>query len=148
MATGLSNSLTRQIGEHLVTAELGRRGIVATPFAGNIPNIDILAFAEKVTAPIQVKAITPKSPSWQFDVRRFLEVDITPKGQIIQGKNEDLDRNLFCVFIALGDELGKDDFLHFQNGVAARSFSEKLSRETVTKEYQVYPLCHLEKRAE
>ena len=42
MATGLSTKLTRQIGEHLVTAELGRQDIVATPFSGNVPNIDIL----------------------------------------------------------------------------------------------------------
>ena len=35
--------LTRQIGEHLVAAELGRRGYVATPFAGNIPMYDRLA---------------------------------------------------------------------------------------------------------
>lgn len=36
-ATGRDMQLTRQTGEHLVAAELGRRGYVATPFAGNIP---------------------------------------------------------------------------------------------------------------
>ena len=45
MATGLSTKLTGQIGEHLVTAELGRLGIIATPFSGNVPDIDILAYA-------------------------------------------------------------------------------------------------------
>ena len=41
MATGHDNQLTRQIGEHLVAAELGRRGYVATPFAGNVPMYDL-----------------------------------------------------------------------------------------------------------
>ena len=35
MATGRDMQITRQIGEHLVVAELGRRGYVAAPFAGN-----------------------------------------------------------------------------------------------------------------
>ncbi|HEY5505683.1 MAG TPA: hypothetical protein VIK28_11045 [Sedimentisphaerales bacterium] len=43
MKSGYSNQVTRQIGEHLVVAELGRRGILATPFAGNVPDYDILA---------------------------------------------------------------------------------------------------------
>jgi DNA modification methylase len=34
MASGLSNKLIGQVGEFLVCAELGRRGFVATPFAG------------------------------------------------------------------------------------------------------------------
>jgi hypothetical protein len=33
--TGREMQLTRQIGEHLLAAELGRRDYVATPFAGN-----------------------------------------------------------------------------------------------------------------
>ena len=49
MATGLSTKLTGQIGEHLVTAELGRLGIIATPFSGNVPEIDILAFANNIS---------------------------------------------------------------------------------------------------
>ena len=35
--------LSKQLSEHLVAAELARRGIVATPFSGNVPDIDILA---------------------------------------------------------------------------------------------------------
>ena len=33
MATGREMHLTRQIGEHLVAAELGRLGYIAAPFA-------------------------------------------------------------------------------------------------------------------
>jgi len=35
--------LTRQIGEHLVAAELERMGYIAAPFAGNGPMYDLLA---------------------------------------------------------------------------------------------------------
>jgi hypothetical protein len=34
--------LTKQIGEHLVVAELGRNGLIATPFAGNVQNFDLV----------------------------------------------------------------------------------------------------------
>jgi hypothetical protein len=46
-----------------VAAELGRRGLIATPFAGNVPIFDLLAVDEKGRAiPIQVKTIN--GPSW------------------------------------------------------------------------------------
>lgn len=40
MATGRQNKLTGQLAEHLVCAELGRRGLIATPFSGNVPTFD------------------------------------------------------------------------------------------------------------
>ena len=56
MATGRGMQLTRQAGKHLVVAELGRRGYVATPFSGNIPMFDVLAADLRGRAvPIQVK---------------------------------------------------------------------------------------------
>jgi hypothetical protein len=114
MATGLSYKLTGQIGEHLVTAELGRRGIIATPFSGNVPDIDILAHANGVTGHIQVKAIN--KDSWQFDIRRFLNVDLTGKGQVVRGANRKLDRKIYCIFVALGEKLGEDRFYIFKLG--------------------------------
>jgi len=90
MAIGLSTQLTRQIGEHLVTAELGRKGIIATPFAGNVPEIDIVAHANGVTTGIQVKSIN--KGAWQFDIRKFLNVELKPTGQTVKGKNQDLER--------------------------------------------------------
>ncbi len=115
MSTGLSNKLTGQIGEHLVTAELGRRGIIATPFSGNVPDIDILAHANGVTGHIQVKAINADS-SWQFDIHRFLDVSLTEKGQTVKGINQELDRKIICVFISLGAKLGEDKFYVFKQG--------------------------------
>jgi len=114
MATGLSTQLTAKIGEHLVTAELARRGIVATPFSGNVPDIDILAFASRIAVPIQVKTINKYS--WQFDIRKFLDVKLTSKGQKVLGKNRNLDRKLICVFVALGGELGQEEFYIFRLG--------------------------------
>ena len=64
MVTGRSTQLARQIGEHLVAAELGRMRFIATPFAGNVPNFDLLVANEAGTAiPVEVKAIN--GPSWQ-----------------------------------------------------------------------------------
>jgi hypothetical protein len=114
MATGLKIQLTGQIGEHLVTAELGRRGIIATPFAGNVPEIDILAFANGISSPIQVKAIN--GVSWQFDIRRFLDVELKKTCQKILGKNKQLDRKLMCIFVDLGEKLGQDEFYIFRYG--------------------------------
>ena len=114
MATGLNNKLTGQIGEHLVTAELGRRGIIATPFAGNVPDIDILAYANGKTAHIQVKAINKSS--WQFDIRSFLNIEMMKSGQRVLGINTNLDRKIICVFVAIGDALGQDRFYIFKWG--------------------------------
>ena len=48
--------LSKQLSEHLVAAELARRGIVATPFSGNVPDIDIFAFKSGKSISVQVKS--------------------------------------------------------------------------------------------
>jgi len=57
-------------GEHFVAAELHRRGAYAVTFAGNMPEIDILASdsAQSRTVAIQVK--TRASGTWQTDTRK------------------------------------------------------------------------------
>lgn len=131
MATGLSSKLTGQIGEHLVTAELGRKGIIATPFSGNVPDIDILAHANGVTGHVQVKAINGNS--WQFDVRKFLDVVVTEKGQKVNGLNRSLDRKVFCIFVSLGAELGQDKFYVFKQGWLQDYFAENYVRRQPPK---------------
>jgi hypothetical protein len=71
----MSNTqITRQIGEHLVVAELGRHGIIATPFAGNMPFYDIVALTQTGRSIyIQVKAIN--SGDWQMNANHFLVVE-------------------------------------------------------------------------
>jgi len=108
MATGRSIQLTRQIGEHLVAAELGRRGLIATPFAGNVPEFDLLvATDDGRSMPVQVKAIN--GPSWQFNAAKFLEIIIDDGFQTVLGPRKDVYRDLICVFVLL-QTAGSDVF--------------------------------------
>jgi len=103
MATGYKTQLTKQIGEHLVVSKLGRLGIIATPFAGNVPDFDILASdLSGNTIPIQVKTIN--GPSWQFNVTNFLNIEINEKEQVILGKVKLKYPELICVFVFLKED--------------------------------------------
>lgn len=118
MATGRSNQLTRQIGEHLVVAELGRMGIIASPFAGNVPQFDLLASTPDGKAfPIQVKAIN--GPSWQFNAFAFLRLDIKGDRQTVLGLRRDLDRSIVCVLVLLVSP-GRDVFYTLTTGELQR----------------------------
>lgn len=100
MATGNSNQLTRQIGEHLVAAKLGRLGLFAAPFAGNVPEFDlVVANASGQSLLIQVKAIN--GPSWQFDANTFLNIEMVGNRQVVKGKKKLNNPNLVCVFVLL-----------------------------------------------
>jgi hypothetical protein len=84
MATGRGMQLTRQIGEHLVAAELGRLGYIAAPFAGNVPMYDLLAADSRGYAtPVQVKAIN--GGSWQFSADSFLNIEVVNGEQVVKG---------------------------------------------------------------
>ena len=108
MATGRNTQLTRQIGEHLVAAELGRKNLIATPFAGNVPQFDLLVATEDGRAmPIQVKAIN--GPSWQFNAANYLQIDIKEGFQTVLGPRADIYRDLVCVFVRLRAP-GTDEF--------------------------------------
>ena len=73
--SGHSNKLAGQIGEYLVCAELGRRGLIATPFSGNVPSFDVLAADEQCRAvPIQVKA--SRGDSWPSDARSWMNLEL------------------------------------------------------------------------
>jgi hypothetical protein len=75
MATGLSNKLAGQIGEFLACAELGKRGVVATPFAGNVPEFDLVATGPDLkTIPIQVK--TTRSDTWPSAASLWLDIEV------------------------------------------------------------------------
>lgn len=106
MATGRNTQLTRQVGEHFVASELGRRNIFATPFAGNVPHFDLLASTQEGRVfPVQVKAIN--GSSWQFDAASFLHIRIENDFQTVVGPRKDLDRSIACVLVLL-KEAGKD----------------------------------------
>ncbi len=108
MATGLENKLTGAIGEFLVAAELCRRGLLATPFAGNVPHYDIIASGQRGGhLAIQVKAIN--GSTWQFDVRRFLKVQRKGRRQVPIGMEREPYPGLVCVLVALSKS-GSDRF--------------------------------------
>lgn len=112
MATGRSMQLTKQIGEYLVVAELGRRGLIATTFTGNVPDFDILAIDEEYrTIPIQVKTI--RGVSWQFDARSFLKIEMNNERQEVAGKTNLQYADFPCVFVKLIGQ-GRDGFYVFR----------------------------------
>lgn len=112
MATGTSTQLTRQIGEHLVAAKLGRYGLFATPFAGNVPEFDlVVANAVGQSSLVQVKAIN--GPSWQFNASSFLEIGMVGNEQVIKGKKRLNNPNLICIFVLL-QENQCDEFYVFR----------------------------------
>jgi hypothetical protein len=112
MSTGLSNKLAKQIGEHLVCAELGRRNLIATPFSGNVPAFDILAADELCrTVPIQVKA--SRGDSWFSDARNWMDMSFNPetKAQTSLGPIKIANPNLIYVCVAIAPpESGRDRF--------------------------------------
>ncbi len=102
MANGRNNKLTGQIGEFLVCAELGKRGLIATPFAGNVPAFDVLAAdAYCRTVPIQVKAST--GDNWPADARDWMniELDEKTKQQEFSGPKVLVNADLIYVCVAL-----------------------------------------------
>ena len=84
MTTGRSTQRTRQVGEHLLAADLGRMGIIATPFAEIVPGFDLFVANEAGRAvAVQVKAMN--GPSWQFGATEFLVLQHVNSATCIQG---------------------------------------------------------------
>lgn len=114
MARNFSTQLAGQIGESLVVAELGRRGIVATAFAGNVPDIDLLAFRGGKTLHLQVKAWRKGAVS--FDARRFLKISLDGQKQVVAGIVDELDFGLIYVFVNIGETAGLDRYFVLEQG--------------------------------
>lgn len=108
MPRNFKTQLAGQIGESLVVAELGRRGIVATAFAGNVPDIDLLAYRDGRTIALQVKSV--RSGSVSFDAKRFVTIEFEGDRQTIIGPAPALDAALIFVFVSIGQGMGDDRF--------------------------------------
>jgi hypothetical protein len=107
MATGRSNQLTKQVGEYLVAAELGRLGLIAATFSGSVPDYDIVATDSAFrSVPVQVKTVN--GTSWQFDIRRFVDIRLDGTRQIV-GEPVVLSNDISCVMLALS-RYGADRF--------------------------------------
>ena len=109
MATGRETQLTGAVGEFRVAAELCRLGLLATPFAGNVPHYDVVASGRRGGhLAIQVKAIN-KGGAWQFNIQRFLRVRLEGRRQIPGRLVREPYPGLVCVLVVL-DRTGADRF--------------------------------------
>ena len=109
MATGRSNKLVGQTGEYLVTAELSRRGLIATTFTGNVPHYDIIASNEDGKhVSVQVKA--SRGSSWQFgDITRFCQISFKGKHQVVGQLKRCPVQRLVVIFVTI-DPRGADQY--------------------------------------
>ena len=110
MSSGHGNKLTGQVGEFLVCAELGRRGLIATPFSGNVPTFDVLATDKQCrTVPIQVKA--SQSDNWPSDARHWMHLELDKEGkQNCLGKIQIEHPDLIYVCVAIASQGERDRF--------------------------------------
>lgn len=70
MSRGASAQRVARTGEHFVAAELNRRGAYAVTFAGNMPNIDILASDEAQTRTVMLQVKTRRRGTWHSSTTR------------------------------------------------------------------------------
>jgi hypothetical protein len=133
MATGQATKLTGAVGEFLVAAELCRRGLLATPFAGNVPHYDVIASGQRGGhVAVQVKAINGKT--WQFDIQKFSDVQMADDGkhQILGAPQPEPFPGLICVLVVL-KETGQDRFFVLE---------WKELRKALVKNYKKYLSKH------
>ena len=141
MATGRSNQLTCQVGEHLVAAELGLMGFLATPFAGNVPNFDLLVANEaEMAIPVQVKAIKGPS-SWQFSATTFLDLEFKDGVQTVLGPKATPNPGLVGVLVFLSGA-GKDEFFT-QKFKDLQDHFVKTYKGASARRIQWYRLCRM-----
>lgn len=92
---------TKQAGEYRVAAELCRRGMMATTFAGNMPGFDVLAVRpDSKSFYVQVKASV--TPGWQCGCNGdFVQIGEREGVSVIEGKTTPLLPDLIWVFVTL-----------------------------------------------
>jgi hypothetical protein len=81
-----------------------------TTFAGNVPDIDILAYRNGRTITLQVNSV--RSGSVSFDAKRFLTITFDDNRQIITGQALAGNGALIFVFVfvSIGQGVGDDRF--------------------------------------
>lgn len=138
MSSGNRNNLAKQIAEHLVCAELGRRDFLATPFSGNVPSYDVLVADEAGRAlPIQVKA--SRSNNWQSNAQYWMNIELDSQTGVQKylGRKTLSTPDLVHILVALGqlDGVNHDRFfiltmadlqdcciLHYKNDMDKRGW--------------------------
>ena len=109
--------LSKQLSENLVTAELARRGVIATPFSGNVPDFDILAFQNGTSTPIQVKSTKDGNIQVSNVTKDYLTIEFEGDRQIVKGKKEmpQWKKDLIFIVVFIGENLGEDRFYICRN---------------------------------
>jgi hypothetical protein len=116
---------------------LCRRGLLATPFAGNVPHYDIIASGQSGGhVAVQVKAINRHA--WQFDVRKFLNVQMHEDGrrQILGVLQQESFPDLIFVLVLL-KKAGQDRFFILEwkelQNLVVRHHTEYLSKHNFVR---------------
>jgi hypothetical protein len=131
MRKGLSTKLAGQVGEFLVCAELGKRGLIATSFTGNVPEFDLIVADENLqTIPVQVK--TSRSDNWPTRANLWIDIEIDDlsKKQIDKGNSKINNPDLIyvCVKLADLDSDSKDRFFILKKADLQQICSENYRR--------------------
>jgi len=104
--------LAKQVGEHAVASELGRRGVVATTFSGNMPDFDILGIrADNSQIQVQVKATRAPEKSWFCgDSKSFFEIEATDGQERVVSHRAPYPNDFYWVFVQIATERSEDQF--------------------------------------
>ena len=124
------NALTGRIGESRVVSELGRRGISATGFSGNMPVIDVVAYRQGATCSLQVKAW--RKGNMSIDAERYLSIRFEGDHQFVDGLNEEAiaaSGNVIFVFVSIGETAADDRFFILRH----RDVAEKLYKQRTAR---------------
>jgi hypothetical protein len=116
MKKSFKTNLVGQFGEHLVVAELARRDIVASTLAGNVPDVDVLAYVDGRTVAIQVKTVGKSNNAFHRVARHYLDIEFDGTRQIVRGKSKDLNRDRLVVAVVIGEKYGDDHFYILNEG--------------------------------
>ncbi|MDO6814112.1 hypothetical protein [Cobetia amphilecti] len=135
MKKGLKSKLAGQVGEYLVCAELGRRGLIATSFTGNVPEFDLIVANDSLqTLPIQVK--TSRGHSWPTSANRWIDIELDEEQriQIDHGNLNITNPELIYVCVALaapeGDAADRFFILTKQNiqSICSENYREYMNK--------------------
>lgn len=138
MATGREMKLTGATGEFLVAAELCRLGLIATPFAGNVPHYDIIASGQSGGhLAVQVKTIN--GSSWQFDIRQFMHIDLIGTKQVPGTAKPVPYPNLQVVLVALANATRTKDRFFVMSWIDLRNVLNRHHRRYLRKHGGVRP---------
>lgn len=131
MDTNRDMSLIKKTGEHLVCAELCRRGFNVSNVNGIEPKFDILLSISNnlKTTLIIVKVIN--NGEWQLDARNFLDITVTKDNkQILNGLLKSYNEELPFVFVYLA-LYGNDEFYIIKSKDLQKIIFKKYDNKTL-----------------